>query len=68
MLVRAPDDGSLCPDVLFFDPATEELVMLSDDGDEAVGALKCKDKNLPADLKSFRVKRMAWTNAGAARP
>lgn len=67
VLVRALDDGSFRPEVLFFDPASEELVMLSDDGDDAVGALKCKDKNLPADLKSFRVKRMAW-DAKALRP
>ena len=61
VLVRALDDGTFRPEALFFDPDSKELVMLSDDGDEAVGALRCKDKKLPADQKSFRVKRLAWT-------
>ncbi len=57
------DQGSFRPEALFFDPDSKELVMLSDDGDEAVGAMKCKDKDLAAKNKSFRVMRMAWPPA-----
>ena len=69
ILVRPLDDGSFRPEALFFDPDSNELVMLSDDGDEPVGAVACKDKDLPAAKKSFRAMRMAWAApAVAAEP
>lgn len=61
VLVRPLDDGSFRPEAVFFDPDSKELVMLSDDGDETVDAMKCKDKDLAPERKSFRVKRLAWS-------
>ena len=61
VLVHALDDGSFRPEALFYDSDSKELVMLSDDGGEKVGTLDCKDTDLPANKKSFRVKRLAWS-------
>lgn len=46
--------GALRPESVFAIPETEEIVILSDDGDEPVGELAGKDKRVPADKKSFR--------------
>lgn len=63
LFVRALDEGSFRPEAMFFDAQTSELVLLSDDGDESVGGVACKDKDLPAEKKSFRAKRLPWTAA-----
>ena len=63
LFVRGLDDGSFRPEALFFDPETKELVLLSDDGDESVGGVACKSKDLPAEKKSFRATRLPWTAA-----
>jgi Protein of unknown function (DUF3616) len=55
--VRALDDGTFRPEALFVDADANELVLLSDDGDEKVGvAPECKDKSMPAARKSFRAR------------
>ena len=54
--VRALDAGTFRPEALFFDAQTHKLVLLSDDGDEPVGGVDCKDKSVPASDKSFRAR------------
>ncbi len=51
-LVQSLDAGTFRPEALFHDPVADEIVLLSDDGDEETGARKCKQ--LPAAQKSFR--------------
>ena len=51
-LVRSLDGGGFRPEALFHDPVADEIVLLSDDGDEEIGGRKCK--KLPAAQKSFR--------------
>ncbi|WLI88703.1 DUF3616 domain-containing protein [Massilia sp. R2A-15] len=51
-LVQSLDAGSFRPEALFLDPIADEIVLLSDDGDEEIGGRKCKQ--LPAAQKAFR--------------
>lgn len=46
--------GKLRPEALFAIPGTDEVDVLSDDGDEKIEGVRCKDKELPAEKKSFR--------------
>jgi hypothetical protein len=52
--VRWLDAGSFRPEAMFFDPDAQDLYLLSDDGDEPVGAKDCKDKDVARKKKSFR--------------
>ena len=56
--VRALDAGTFRPEALFVDPDANELVLLSDDGDERVGSAECKDKSVPSNQKSFRARAL----------
>ena len=66
--VRALDAGTFRPEALFFDAQAKELVLLSDDGDEQVGGVDCKEKSVPVENKGFRARSisMPLTAAGAA--
>lgn len=57
--VSALDAGTFRPEALFFDTQTQELVLLSDDGDEQVGDSACKEKSVPVSSKAFRARAMA---------
>lgn len=57
--VRSLDAGSFRPEALFFDADSKELILLSDDGDEPVGGVDCKDKTVSGDRKSFRSRAIA---------
>jgi hypothetical protein len=46
--------GALMPESVFAIPGANEIAILSDDGDEPVGGLDCKDKAVPAGKKGFR--------------
>ncbi len=46
--------GALRPESVFAIPATNEIEILSDDGDESVGDLDCRDQRVPASKKGFR--------------
>ncbi len=46
--------GKLRPEVLFAIPGTDEVAVLSDDGEEKIEGFACKDKELPGEKKSFR--------------
>jgi len=54
VLVHSLDAGSFRPEALFFDADAKELTLLSDDGDERIGANDCKDKDVPREKKAFR--------------
>ena len=52
--VRGIDAGTERAEAVFADEDANELVVLSDDGDEQVGARDCKHKKVPLGRKSFR--------------
>ena len=52
--VRALDAGTQRAEALFVDEDANELVILSDDGDEPVDGRDCKHKKVPVEKKSFR--------------
>ncbi|HSW05076.1 DUF3616 domain-containing protein [Aquabacterium sp.] len=54
MFVRGTDAGSQRAEALFVDEGANELVILSDDGDEQVDGRDCKHKKVPVEKKSFR--------------
>lgn len=60
LFVRALSAGSFRPEALFLDGDKHELVLLSDDGDEQIGGLDCKDKDVPKDRKRFRAMAIRW--------
>lgn len=66
--VRGLDDGSFRVEGMFVDPDNRELVLLSDDGDEQVGGLECKDKNVPEQQKTFRGQAFALPLSDATAP
>jgi hypothetical protein len=59
-LLQSLEKGSFRAEALFFDPDEQEIVLLSDDGDEPAGAVDCKDKSVPAERKSFRSWAVPW--------
>ncbi|WP_161974436.1 DUF3616 domain-containing protein [Piscinibacter terrae] len=61
--LQSLDNGSFRAEALFFDADTRDIVLLSDDGDEQVGPVDCKDKSVPADRKSFRSWVLPWPAA-----
>ncbi len=52
--VKGIDFGDFRPEALFSINGNTENYVLSDDGDENVDGLPCKDKGVPAHKKSFR--------------
>lgn len=54
LFVRALDAGTERAEALFVDEDANELVILSDDGDEQVDGRDCKKKKVPVDKKRFR--------------
>jgi hypothetical protein len=56
LFVSALDTGTFRPEALFFDAEAKDLVLLSDDGDEQVGGVDCKEKSVPRDSKRFRAR------------
>lgn len=46
--------SKLRPEALFAIPGTDEVAVLSDDGEEKIEGFACKDKELPGEKKSFR--------------
>ena len=59
LFVSALDTGTFRPEALFFDAEARDLVLLSDDGDEQVGGVDCKERSVPRDSKRFRARSIA---------
>ena len=64
--MSALDTGTFRPEALFFDAEARDLVLLSDDGDEQVGGVDCKEKSVPRDSKRYRVRSIALPLATSA--
>lgn len=47
-------ERKLRPEALFEIPGTEEIMVLSDDGEEKINGWKCKDEAVPKEKKAFR--------------
>ena len=56
VFVRGLDAGTFRPEALFADADSKDLVLLSDDGDEKVGDVDCKDKSVPSNERRFRAR------------
>lgn len=61
VLMKGVDLYGMSPEAIIPIPgsAKNELLLLSDDGDEPVDGSPCKDKSVPADKKSFRAHRIS---------
>ena len=68
LFVSALDTGTFRPEALFFDAEARDLVLLSDDGDEQVGGVDCKEKSVPRDSKRFRARSIALPLPTGAAP
>lgn len=60
--------GKLRPEALFAIPRTDEVDVLSDDGEEKIEGVRCKDKGLPAEKKFFRGITLMFPMVLAATP
>lgn len=54
VFVRGIDSGTERAEAMFVDEQSNELMILSDDGDEQVDGRDCKSKKVPSEKKSFR--------------
>ena len=48
------DFAKLGPEALFFFPGNDQPYVLSDDGDQKINGVACKDERVPMSSKTFR--------------